>query len=363
IKIAERMIVDFQLLVSLVGLFSLPISADYQSALDNVGLLCKGQVLWCISQSSEVKALVDQELYCAAIQYNSGSFSSKSCLVSTFSGCNMDKYNFLQDQACYAVGNIGSIQVRYECQRQTEICLSKSNVVLDLYNTQQYCDAVSYSSSIFSSKTCMVTDGYCFEYEYQNVYNSVCNVGTTYSPSLTTYSPASGSFYLGGVTISFTCYTQSMACKSKSSTLLGLFTSEKYCDALSYSDSSFSTKTCLVTNGGCSDFEYSNVKDYVCTSKTTYTIGDVTVSGLCYSQATNCLSKSSTVRALYDSQQYCAALTYSKSDFNSKSCLVTTGGCSEDEYSYVKSMKCNARSMTAGVAVLILSLFSYTMYV
>ncbi|KAK0062594.1 hypothetical protein Bpfe_007799, partial [Biomphalaria pfeifferi] len=89
--------------------------------------------------------------------------------------------------------------------------------------------------------------------------------------------------------------------------------------------------------------------------------GDIfaAVSNNCKNQASSCIANSTAVKALVDNQNYCEALKYSSSSFDSKTCLVTNGNCLISEYNNVKDSVCSATSVMAGMTTLFFCILVY----
>ncbi|KAK0062592.1 hypothetical protein Bpfe_007797 [Biomphalaria pfeifferi] len=169
--------------------------------------------------------------------------------------------------------------------------------------------------------------------------------------------PVSGDYYSVLADVSYTCQNRVSGCIANSAEVKALVDNQSYCDALKYSSLSFNSTTCLVTNGGCLDSEYTIMYREACSTQGA--IGVVTVTLQCQKMAEKCLAKSPAALELFLKKQYCAALLYNTSPYDSKACLLGNGGCTESEYINVKDSVCSATSVMAGMTTLFFCILVY----
>ncbi|KAK6982381.1 hypothetical protein BgiMline_017761, partial [Biomphalaria glabrata] len=169
--------------------------------------------------------------------------------------------------------------------------------------------------------------------------------------------PVSGDYYSVLTAVSYTCQNQVSVCIANSADVQTLVYNQKYCEALEYSSLSFDSKTCLVKNGGCLDSEYTYMDKKACSTQGA--IGVVTVTLQCQKMAEKCLANSPEALKLFLKKQYCAALLYNTSPYDSKACLLENGGCTESEYINVKDSVCSATSVMAGMTTLFFCILVY----
>ncbi|KAI8790192.1 hypothetical protein BgiBS90_008116, partial [Biomphalaria glabrata] len=76
------------------------------------------------------------------------------------------------------------------------------------------------------------------------------------------------------------------------------------------------------------------------------------VSYSCQNQVSTCITNNLDVQYLVNKQNYCDAVNYNSSVFNSKACLVNfTGGCTSSEYTQIQSQACSTKGTIGVVSV------------